>query len=455
MNYVDFREIDGALFEELIIGGASELKKHLMEVNNLNVFPVPDGDTGDNMLRTIDGGISSMKELASTSIGDKSKALSRGMLLNARGNSGVILSQLFKGVSIGLKGKDKANIADLVEAAIQAYKTAYNAVIEPVEGTMLTVARESAEKAKEKITEETTLGEAGNLLVDEMKISLENTPELLAVLKEAGVVDSGGAGLLYLALGFRKVIHDIAIELDEDEFNYEEKAINSSVKGRKERKDFGTCAVVNGRGLIEVFKDLGADVILDGGQTNNTSTKDFMNAFDEINADHIFVFPNNSNIFLAAKQAKEMYTKSEIHIIESYNIGQAYAAFAMMDFSSNNVDEIIANFNDSMSMIQTAFISKAIRDANLNGVSIKLDDYFGFTDKTMLVSTPNKLETVFALFDKINVKNHEFLTLVYSDNVKEEEKQEIMSYLQSHYPMLEAYEINGGQDAYEFIIIAE
>jgi len=312
MNYIEYRKIDGALFEELIIGGASELKKHLQEVNNLNVFPVPDGDTGDNMLRTIDGGISAMKEMQSLSIGDKAKALSRGMLFNARGNSGVILSQLFKGVATGLKGKDIAYIPDLVEASIEAYKTAYNAVSEPTEGTMLTVAREAATKAKEKLDNNSTLGEAGNLLVEEMKISLENTPELLAVLKEAGVVDSGGAGLLYLALGFRKVIHDIAIEEDLEEFNYEEQAIKSKVNGRKERKDFGTCAVVNGNGLISVFKDLGVDVILDGGQGKNPSIIDFVNAYKEVNADNIYVYPNNSNIILAANQSKDIYKESNI-----------------------------------------------------------------------------------------------------------------------------------------------
>ena len=216
INYGDIKSIDGEMFDLFVSSGAAKLKVNAQTVNDLNVFPIPDGDTGDNMFRTINGGVNAMKGVSENSIAKKSKALSDGMLLNARGNSGVILSQIFAGIAKGLQDSETADIKKLCEAFEEGVKTAYGAVVNPVEGTILTVAREAAEAATARLTAETTLEAFAKDIINEMRASLERTPDLLAVLKEAGVIDSGGAGLFYIMEGFTKALSGMKPEEIDD-----------------------------------------------------------------------------------------------------------------------------------------------------------------------------------------------------------------------------------------------
>lgn len=553
INYGDIKSIDGEMFDLFVSSGAAKLKVNAQTVNDLNVFPIPDGDTGDNMFRTINGGVNAMKGVSENSVAKKSKALSDGMLLNARGNSGVILSQIFAGIAKGLQDSETADIKKLCEAFEEGVKTAYGAVVNPVEGTILTVAREAAEAATARLTAETTLEAFAKDIINEMRASLERTPDLLAVLKEAGVIDSGGAGLLFIAEGAAEAINgesaeagggaeEKAVELDFNKFTEDSvmqfgyctefllrlqraktdvdnfdvnviidylSEIGDSIvafktgtivkvhvhtmtphkvlefcqrygefltikienmtlqhnethfaepelpKVKKSRRKFGLCTVATGVGVIEVFKELGADVVIDGGQGKNPSTSDFVKAFEEIDADNIFVLPNNGNIIMAARQAAELYDGAKVYVVPSKNIGQAYASLSMLDYSSENADEIAATLEDDMKNVVTGMVCKAIRDVTVNGVEVKNDDYIGFTDKTMLASTPDKTETLVRLCEALGLAEKEFLTLVYGADATDEEKIGMRGKVAEKFPDAEIYEIDGKQEVYDVIAIIE
>lgn len=547
-------KIDGLLFEKLVIGGVMNLKANIKIVNDLNVFPIPDGDTGDNMFMTINGGIPYLKAVEENSLYLKAEALANGMMLNARGNSGVILSQLFNGLAKGLQNLETADVNEFSLAFKSGVVQAYSAVIQPVEGTILTVAREAIEHAIEHLNKNSTIESFMEDYVVEMKKSLEHTPELLETLKEAGVIDSGGAGLLYIAEGFNDVlegkeIKDVevdtkqGVELDISKFNensvmefgyctefllqlqtikvdvekfevapiieYLEtigdsivafktgtiikvhvhtltpykalefcqkfgefltvkienmslqhnevvaKEDNSRVRKNTKRKKFAVVTVATGKGLIDTFYEFGIDEVIDGGQSKNPSTKRFIEAFDNVNADYIYVLPNNSNIIMTAKEARDLYKESKVYVIESKNFGQAYSTLSMLDFSSDDPEEIANMLKEGMEDVTTGMITKSIRDANINNVDIKEGDYIGFSDKTMYVSTSSKLDTYFELIEKLDANNKNFLINVFGDSVKEEEKNAIRNLIKNKYPNLEAYEINGNQEVYDFILILE
>ncbi|MBR2988896.1 MAG: DAK2 domain-containing protein, partial [Clostridia bacterium] len=493
--------IDGKIFAQIVLAGALNLKAHLKIVNDLNVFPIPDGDTGDNMFMTINGGISKLTTEQSENLGTKAKALANGMLLNARGNSGVILSQLFAGICSGLANLDTATMADFVKAMEQGIKQAYQAVVRPVEGTILTVARESADFANKNVDENSTLGSYFRDYVKEMHLSLERTPDLLDALKEAEVVDSGGAGLLYIAEGMLNAVEGkvateehLEFEAKQDEVDFSKFNENSVMefgyctefllqlqtskcdvneftveplveyletlgdsivafktgtivkvhvhtltpakvieycqrygefltikmenmtlqhsntgedfatnkKKKSERKPFGIVTVATGKGLTETFSEMGADVVIDGGQGKNPSIERFIEAFDETNADVIFVLPNNSNIIMAAKQASEIYDKSQVRVLPCKNFGQAYGILSMLEYNGD-ADEIEAQMLENMAGVTTAMVTNAIRTANINGVEINEGEFIGFTDKTMLVSNKTKLGAFGELCEKIKV----------------------------------------------------
>lgn len=548
------KKIDGELFSEIVENGAKNLKANIEEVNNLNVFPIPDGDTGDNMFMTISGGIGPLKKETENSVEKKAKALADGMLLNARGNSGVILSQLFAGMAKGLEGHACVTTEELANAFNMGVKQAYTAVAQPVEGTILTVARESADIAKRKTDENSTLGDYFDVYVKEMEKSLDRTPELLPVLKEADVIDSGGAGLLYIAKGMKSAVQgqeiqaDGAIENKSDDVdfskftadsemvygyctecllqlqnsktNVEEFDVNTiieflntigdsivafktgtviklhvhtmtpykvlqfcqqygeflkikienmtlqhneTVKEEKPKKKkrnvthrkFGLVTVGTGEGLINAFYDMGADIVIDGGQGNNPSIETFIEAFDDCNADVIYVLPNNSNIIMASKQAKNMYSKSDVRVIPTKNFGQAYSILSMLDYSADDADEIEKTMISDMADIVTGMVTTSIRSANIDGVEIDDGNYIGFTDKTMLVSDKDKLNTVVSLLEKLNVANKNFLIAVYGKDVTEDEKQKTQKIVSTQFPHIEFYAIDGGQDVYDFILILE
>lgn len=549
------KEIDGELFERLLLSGAAKLESKVDEVNELNVFPIPDGDTGENMYMTIKGGVDKMVQEKATTVTDKASALAEGMLLNARGNSGVILSQLFYGLAEGLKGKTVATLGEFAKAMGCGVKRAYSSVVHPVEGTILTVAREAVEKSCEKINPEMSLDGFFKDFLTEMKISLDNTPELLASLKESGVIDSGGAGLVYIVEGFYKAImgEDVVSEtaatvdtakstldfskftadsemefgyctelllqlqnskVDVDEFSVQTiidylntlgdsivafktgsiikmhvhtmtpwKVLefcqrfgeylsvkienmtlqhNESVKEKEEpkkkikraRRKYALVTVASGDGLVEMFKELGADHVINGGQTNNPSSEDFLEAFDEVNADNIFVLPNNGNIVLTAKQAASIYTDSKVIVIESKNIGQGYSALSMLDYSVDDVEKIKEQFISDMQGVTTGMLTTAIRTTTVNGLSIKKGDYIGFTDHVMLVANANKCMAIKELVDKI-CQDKSFLIVIYGAGTSEEQALKIERYANSKYPNIEVYLTNGGQDVYDYILITE
>lgn len=548
------KSIDGALFEKIILGGAANLQANVQKVNDLNVFPIPDGDTGENMYLTMQGGLQTLGRWED--LGDKATASAQGMLLSARGNSGVILSQLFFGLGEGLRGRREADVTTLRSAMQKGVECAYGAVARPVEGTILTVARESVENTPACDSVEEFISK----LVIEMKKSLENTPNLLAVLKEAGVIDSGGAGLVYIVEGFLKALKGETVEsanvvttkqavLDFSKFNedtvmqfgyctelllqlqnaktdiksfsveeliaflesigdsvvafqtgtvvkihvhtltpwqvlahcqkfgeyltvkienmtlqhnethdepLEEIAVADEIKmPKRARRKYATVTVATGEGLKETFLEMGADYVISGGQTNNPSSEDFIKAFDTVNADVIFVLPNNGNVLLSAEQAKNIYKDSDVRVIPTKNIGAGYSALSMIDYEIGDADEIANQMQESMQGTVTGMVARAVRDANLNGVAVREGGYMGFTDKTMLLCEDTKIEALKALTDKLGVAEKEYAIVSYGAGVTEEEKENFRSYVNETYRGLELYEIEGGQEVYDFLLIIE
>ena len=543
------KTLDGILFARMVNSGAANLKAHAKEINDLNVFPIPDGDTGDNMLMTMMGGV---HYDASTceSLSEMADRISSGMLLSARGNSGVILSQFFEGVKNGFGGLRSADTNEIGEAFCQGVKQAYSSVMTPTEGTILTVVREATGYACAQNTE--TPEAFLNAFIDEAKRSLARTPDLLPVLKKAGVVDSGAAGLIYIVDGMMKAIigEDIgdfsgttetSQELDLDAFNedsvlefgyctellvrlqnaktdistFDAKVItdylqtvgdsivtvrngsivklhvhtmtpqkvldfcqqygeflkfkienmslqhNNTVTVEKEstpqqeRKKYGVVAVACGEGLKATFRERGADVIVDGGQSMNPSAEDFIEAFDEVNADVIFVFPNNGNIVLTAQQAANLYEKSDVRVIESTTIGAGYASLAMLDTASDNVDTIVMELREAMEGVATAEISHCVRDAKFGDTDVFTGDYIGFVGKELLAVNPNRVVAACETIDALGFSGYDIGILIYGKDVTEEEAQKIEAYARARYKGKEFYVINGGQDIYDYILIAE
>ena len=560
VNNFNTQVLDGVIFAEMIRAGAANLRLNAEEVNDLNVFPVPDGDTGDNMSMTAEGGTAALAKVESGSLSEIAGTVSRGMLLGARGNSGVILSQMFAGMARGFESRDEADIDVLCDALKLGVKQAYAAVMKPTEGTILTVAREGVENAVDQVEPGMTVGMLFAAVVREMKASLERTPDILPVLKEAGVVDSGGAGILYIFEGFLKSLRGEKIEVaapaptsnatvdlssfgpdsvmsygyctelllqlqnckvDPEAFDpaviteflqgigdsivsfktgtvvkihvhtltpervlefcrrfgefLTVKIENMSVQHseissekepepkaekktepRRERRPFGYVAVASGSGIERLFLDLGVDYVVDGGQTKNPSTSDFLEAFDATNADHIFVFPNNGNIILAASQAAEIYKDSEIHVIPSRDIGSGYVALSSLDSTSEDPAEIEAGLIAAMENVTTGSVSIAVRDAELNGVEIKNGEYIGFVGKQMLVSRPGMTDTACGLLDKMFEDEDKFMLTVFCGvDATEQDCAEIERYTSEKYPDVEVYLAEGGQDVYPFIFVAE
>jgi len=556
----DIKFIDGSWFKKMVRGGAALLRLKSDEVNKLNVFPVPDGDTGDNMRMTIESGIAAIENMDSDDLAEVMKVLSHGMLLGARGNSGVILSQFFAGFAKGLESTEKADPETVGKALEMGVQKAYTSVMKPTEGTILTVARESVEYAVSRITPQSTIRTLFADLAKEMHESLERTPEILAVLKEAGVVDSGGAGLFYIIDGFNRVLNGEQIESEEtikessksavmmsssfgpdsvmtygyctellvqlqnsktdiEAFDVEplkeflasigdsivafktesivklhvhtmtpEKVLekcrtfgefisvkieNMSVqhteleenenapvkeikKEKKPSKKMGVVTVSNGPGIDALFKELGADEIVPGGQTQNPSINDFLDAFEKVNAEHIIVLPNNSNIIMAANQAAEIYTDATIHVVPSKNLGKGYVALSSADLSSEDVDSVIASMEEAMERVTAGYVSPSIRDADINGIKINKGDTIGIIDKTIVVA-----DSVSSVVSKkmvsilLDAPGRFMLTVFCGKDAKETEREELECFLNESYPSAEFYFVDGGQDVYPYIFVAE
>ena len=546
-------KVDGQDFVALVVNGARALANDIERINALNVFPVPDGDTGTNMQMTIDGGASEGLKNKETNLGLISKQMARSMVLSARGNSGVITSQFFKGLSIGFEGHDVVDVKGFAEAMLEGTKKSYSVVQNPTEGTILTVMREAGEAAYNLLTAEQTLPEYLENYLDAAKISLEHTPELLAVLKEAGVIDSGGAGFCLIIEGMLKaskgeeivsdkssslnVVDHSSFDADSEltwgyctEFilqlqnskvdipNFDLKVIqdyletigNSIVSFKdedlvkvhvhtfdpglvltemrkygefitikienmnvqhsesneiiassqevqeeapKEHKKYASVAVANGEGLVRSFKEMGVDEVVTGGQTMNTSTEDFLNAFKKIDAEYILVFPNNGNIVMAAKQAAENYDKAKVYVIPTKTIAEGYSAVSMLNFEIDDIDEIVETEKEVIANVSTLEVTYSIRDTAINGIKIKKGDYICIYNGDLIASDKDRISAVKKSLKKItDFSDKQVMTILCGQDVKIEECDVIREFAETLNSFIEVYPLKGNQDIYSYII---
>lgn len=549
--------IDGNLLKLLITNGTIALRNDHQRINELNVFPVPDGDTGSNMQSTMMSGVKAIESLENETVEKIAKTLSRGLLMGARGNSGVILSQLFSGFAKVFKGKETCNTKEFVEGMVQGVKQAYGAVINPVEGTILTVAREAAEKALEIATDESGLHDVMKIYIEEAYESLERTPELLAVLKEAGVIDSGGAGFNVIIDGMimaleGQILEDskfntvpsVARELGSyqstEDFGYCTEFIVQLSDGEKFNKDkftkrisrfgdslvvvaddqickvhihtktpgdvlnfgqqygnfatlkienmtlqhsetllhteheggedqdcghqhahydgphskYGIITVVNGKGLKETFKEMGVSCIIDGGQTMNPSTEDFINAVEKIKCDHVIIIPNNGNVMLSAQHAAQYMEDRSITVLPAKTIAQGYASLTMFD-ANQDLDENVSEMQDLINAVKTGEVTYAVRDTEYKGVKITKDEFIGIANGEIVTSNTKRIDTVCHLVQELLDDESEIITVMYGKTVEEKELEEVMLCIETHHPDVEVEVIEGNQDIYSYIIAVE
>ena len=542
--------LNGALYAQMIASGADHLSCYRKEVNDLNVFPIPDGDTGDNMLATVYSGADATDGQFDAALSDIADKGAHGMLLGARGNSGVILSRIFSGIKRGFADVREASLTDIANAMRCGVEEAYRAVPEPVEGTILTVFSDAVRYANAQISEDSSLESYFGDLVDEMQRSLERTPDLLPVLREAGVVDSGGAGLLYIFEGMRRVLNGEAVEkgeahsaapkadlsaFDENseltfgyctEFllrlqrkkgdpeafdlpgfvEYLNSVGNSVVAFRegsilkvhvhtmrpgdilnrcqrygefltlkvenmslqhnetdlptvaakipKARKKTGIVAVAAGEGLKELFASLGADEVIDGGQSMNPSAADFLNAFERINAETVYVFPNNGNVQLTAEQARDLYPSSDVRVLHSHTVGEGYAAMSMMDAGADP-DALVPELEDVIKSVVTGFVSRASRNAEKDGVHVHEGDFIGFIGDTIYLNDCDANDTALALAKDMHAEQYGVLLLLSGHDADPAEAERLTDALQKAYPRTEVIRIDGGQPVHHYILVGE
>ncbi len=544
-------KINGLLFKQMLESGMNNLSNHSAEIDALNVFPVPDGDTGTNMHLTVSNGVKEALKTESNSVGAIAKTLSRGLLMGARGNSGVITSQIFRGFYQAVEDLDEIDASQLALALVNGSRVAYRAVMRPVEGTILTVVREAADYTYAyAITEEVTDCVAiMRKMVEEANASLERTPELLPVLAEVGVVDSGGKGLCTILEGFLSAMMQEPIALDgqtsvsegvqakvdgqEEEYgfctefilklsengirNFSEQSFkdelatigNSIVcvqdedlvkvhvhtlepftaikmgkrQGRfiklkvenmqeqhdnilekeneekvvetekMEHKKYALITVAPGDGIREMFKELRVDIVVGGGQTMNPSTEDFVSAIEKLNAEHIFILPNNSNIILAANQAAQVCSDQDIHVLPTKTIPQGLSACIMFN-PEVDLDDNMAEMSEAIENVKSGEVTYAIKDTTYDGLEIKKDEYMGILGKAIVVSNPDCLDATKRLLDKMLDEDSELVTLIYGDTATKEQADEICEYIENHSDAeVEIHE--GNQPVYSFIIGVE
>ena len=545
---METRVLDGELFLKMVRSGAANLNAKRQIVNDLNVFPVPDGDTGDNMFMTIDAGCA---ESADKSLGKTAKTVADGMLLGARGNSGVILSKIFSGIANGLAGIESADVGVFGQALEKGIESSYGAVANPVDGTILSVNRDAVKFANSNLSEGSTFQSYFDDLIGEMNASLERTPEELAVLKEAGVVDSGGAGLLYIAEGAKalldgselaytagsvsakkidvstfdenstlefgyctefllrlqnakvpvesfdeRVIVDylmavgesvvafregsilkvhvhtmhpgeilnecqkygefLTLKIENMMLQHNEATVKNSFETRKPHKRYGIVSVASGEGMKKTFLELGVDCVIDGGQSMNPPVGDFLRAFDEINADAIFVFPNNPNILLTAKEAASLYEKKAIRIIPSRTVGEGYAAVSCLDTENENADEVEAGAIEMMESVVTGLVAKANRDTEKDDVLVRAGDYIGYDGRERIYTDKKTaVEAALSLAEALGAKNYDVLLLICGKTSEKEAADGLCEVLTKSYPRTEVIKIDGGQAVEDYILVLE
>lgn len=555
--------IDASLLKKFFLSGARRIEAKKEYINELNVFPVPDGDTGTNMTLTIMSAAKEVQKLDNPTMPQLAKAISSGSLRGARGNSGVILSQLLRGFCKVVSNYDEITVEVLTEAAERAVDTAYKAVMKPKEGTILTVARAAAEKAAEISGQIDNLEEFGAQLIEAMQIALENTPELLPVLKEAGVVDSGGQGLVEIILGvrdaylnpdmeivfsdapssntpasggprgaandsistadikfgyctefiillekeflmpqeleFKNFLESIgdsivcvadddvvkvhvhtndpglaiqkaltfgqltSMKIDNMREEHNERVIMSSEASEANvkkappapKKENGFIAVSIGSGMNEIFKGLGVDYIIEGGQTMNPSTEDMLKAIEAVNADNVFILPNNSNIILAASQAKALTEDKNVIVINSKTIPQGISAMInYMDGETPEDNE--AAMTEALSIVKTGQVTYAVRDTSIDGFDIHVDDIMGIGDKTIVAVGNDITETAFNTIKSLADDGEaELVTIYYGEGITEETASELADRVTEEFSDIDVEVHEGGQPVYYYVISVE
>lgn len=561
--------IDAGLLKRMFLAGVANLESKKEWINELNVFPVPDGDTGTNMTLTILSAAREVNSVEEPTMETLAKAISSGSLRGARGNSGVILSQLFRGFTKAIKYSTEIDMELLAEALQRATETAYKAVMKPKEGTILTVARGMAEKAADIFDATDDLEEGFRQIIEYGDYMLSLTPEMLPVLKQAGVVDSGGQGLMtvlkgaYDCLTGAETADDFVAEVkpsapagnagkmgldeietanirfgyctefivmlekpfdekDEDEFkaflasigdsivcvadsdivkvhvhtndpglaiqkglsygsltsmkidnmreehqervikNAEREAIKQAEEDRKEReqedkskwKEYGFISVSAGAGIGEIFKGLGVDYLIEGGQTMNPSTEDMLNAIRRVPARNIFILPNNSNIIMAAKQAKQLTKDKEIFVIPTKTIPQGITA--IINFvPDSSMEENAENMTESIKSVKTGQITYAVRDTMIDNIEIHKDDIIGLGDKGMLADGTDINDVAFETVCKMMSEDSELISIYYGQEIDEARAKELCDRLSEEFPSVDVEVNAGNQPVYYYFLSVE
>lgn len=563
------KTIDGLTLKKFLISASNNLFNHYPEVDALNVFPVPDGDTGINMNLTMTSGANEINGIQENNAFLIAKTFSRGLLMGARGNSGVITSQIFRGFSSVLEGVEEIDSLLLAQAFKAGSDTAYKAVMRPVEGTILTVIRESSSALSRKVKEGMPIERTLEILLKEANASLNRTPELLPILKEVGVVDSGGTGLVRIIEGM--YLASIGQEVSRDDKNVSAGAIASAAASAMEEEEFGYCTefimslgpdsvkkifnqsrftnwlnshgtslvvvkdddivkvhvhtltpgeilnyaqqygeflklkienmteqhhaladganvkphvdlveepkpvkkeeeqelpkekitnavitVSSGEGISAYFKELGATYIVSGGQTMNPSSEDFLSAIRKINADNIFILPNNSNIVMAASQAADIASEEgkNVFVIPSKTIPQGIVALMSLD-QDTDPEENMRNMRYSLKNVKSGEVTFSIRDCELNGIRIQKDDFIGIYEKEIVVGAKDKFVSLQELVDKMIDEESAILTIFLGEDVKREDFVSSKKAIEEKYPDLNIDIKDGKQNVYSFLISVE
>ena len=549
------KTINAQMLSEMFLAGAANIEAKKEFINELNVFPVPDGDTGTNMSLTIMAAAKEVTALSDVTMDTLAKAISSGSLRGARGNSGVILSQLFRGFTKAIKGTKEIDVLTLANALEKAKETAYKAVMKPKEGTILTVARGIADKGLELAETTDDLDEFIPQVIEHAEYVLSKTPDMLPVLKEAGVVDSGGQGLLEVLKGaydaflgkdidYSQIAPSTSVSMtkisaetnseikfgyctefiimtekeftDEDERSFKEylESIGDSIvcvaddeivkihvhtndpglaiqraltygqlsrmkidnmreeheeklirdaekqakeekaKSKTEQKEYGFIAVSIGDGLNEIFRELGVDYIIEGGQTMNPSTDDMLNAIDEVNAKHVFIFPNNKNITLAANQAKSLVNDKEVIVIPTKTVPQGITAIInfVPDMSAEENEEVML---EEIKRVKTGQVTYADRDTRFDGKEIHVNDIMGIGDAG-IISVGKEVEaTTLEMLAELVDDESELVSVYYGSDVSEEEADALTEKIQELYPDVDVDTYFGGQPIYYYVLAVE
>ena len=546
-----YDRINGHDFYNMVVNASNRLLEESDFVNALNVFPVPDGDTGTNMSMTFKAAVKEIENLNSESIGETSKKLAKGALMGARGNSGVILSQILRGISKGLEGKISVDSVEFANAFVEGSKAAYKAVMKPTEGTILSVIRAASEAAVK--SEKIDIVELLSEIVVESKVMLDKTPDLLPALKKAKVVDSGGMGLyiilqgMYDALkdGIKAEIKDIsaktstgasaqAIEDIDIKFGYctefiilgdasKAKAFQDEIEPlgdsmivvgyddvikvhihtndpglvlskavavgelskikidnmreehrevlmskeeyakaqteeaeaevSVEKKKYAFVSVAMGEGITHVLKDLGVDYVIEGGQTMNPSTQDMMECISKLNADHIFILPNNKNIIMAATQAAEISDK-DVRVIPTKSIPQGITCITMFN-AEHEVDENEAALMEALELVKTGSVTYAVRDTEMDGIEIKEGNMLGLVEGKINKVGDDYFKVAEEVLESMIDEDSELITIFYGKDVDESKIEEFTEKLEEKYEDCDVQFYKGDQPLYYFIMAVE